>query len=246
LGQQRDDAKRKGGSEMRAFLLKTAIVAVGSWAFLALGADAALAQHVHCGQLLYSDTTLDSDLTDCPGNGVVIRADNITLDLNGHTIDGPDDPSLRLGSAIRNGGGFDGVTVKNGTVQEFRNGAYLVGTIGNTVQNLTVTATSYGAYLDGTTSSTVQDLAVTDTTYGAYLIGTTSSTVQNLTLDGTYYAIYLLSSEANRVQGNVVTDSPDVLSFGISLLGSAGNTISTSSRGTRLPTTPRTASTSGG
>ena len=41
-----------------------------------------------CGDTITTDTTLDSDLVDCPTNGIVIGADNVTLDLNGHTIDG--------------------------------------------------------------------------------------------------------------------------------------------------------------
>ena len=31
-----------------------------------------------------------ADLVNCPSNGIVIGADDITLDLNGHTIDGDD------------------------------------------------------------------------------------------------------------------------------------------------------------
>ena len=41
-----------------------------------------------CGDVITQDTTLDSDLIDCPGDGVVIGASGITLDLAGHTIDG--------------------------------------------------------------------------------------------------------------------------------------------------------------
>ena len=41
-----------------------------------------------CGDTITTDTTLDSDLVDCPTNRIVIGADNVTLDLNGHTIDG--------------------------------------------------------------------------------------------------------------------------------------------------------------
>ena len=34
------------------------------------------------------DTKLANNLTNCLGNGIVIGADDITLDLNGHTVDG--------------------------------------------------------------------------------------------------------------------------------------------------------------
>jgi hypothetical protein len=42
--------------------------------------------------VITTDTTLDSDLLDCPGHGIVIGAPGITLDLNGHTVDGDGDP----------------------------------------------------------------------------------------------------------------------------------------------------------
>src|SRR5215216_7509934 len=56
--------------------------------FTALGSGQALASHLRCGDTITTDTTLDSELVNCPNNGIVIGADNITLDLNGHRIDG--------------------------------------------------------------------------------------------------------------------------------------------------------------
>jgi hypothetical protein len=58
-------------------------------ALVGLTAGHALAAHVGCGQVINQDTILDSDLEGCgEGDGIVIGADRITLDLNGHTIDG--------------------------------------------------------------------------------------------------------------------------------------------------------------
>ena len=59
----------------------------------AMGGGRALASHVGCGDMITTDTTLDSDLVDCPNNGIVIGADDVTLDLNGHTIDGDGNPA---------------------------------------------------------------------------------------------------------------------------------------------------------
>ena len=71
-----------------------------------------------------------NDLIDCPSNGIVIGADNVTLDLNGHVIDGdatefadcpPDEPcDLGVFSS-----GYNGVTIKGGTVREFTFGVIL-------------------------------------------------------------------------------------------------------------------------
>jgi hypothetical protein len=43
-----------------------------------------------CGDTITVSTKLVKDLVNCPNNGIVIGADNITLDLNGHVIDGDD------------------------------------------------------------------------------------------------------------------------------------------------------------
>jgi hypothetical protein len=65
---------------------------------------------VACGAVLTSDTVLERDLTDCPGDGLVIGAAGITVDLNGHTVDGTRaDDSV----GIRNER-HDRVTIANG------------------------------------------------------------------------------------------------------------------------------------
>jgi large repetitive protein len=62
------------------------VVGVGSPAARALG----------CGDVITVDTRLDGDLLDCPDEGLLIGADDITLDLDGHTIDAA---GIRAGSA---------------------------------------------------------------------------------------------------------------------------------------------------
>jgi parallel beta-helix repeat protein len=82
---------------------------------------------VTCGQTITHDTTLTADLTNCPGDGLVIGADNITINLNGHTIDGtatqlPACDQPPFGSDGIRAGGHDGLTIKNGTIQQFFDG----------------------------------------------------------------------------------------------------------------------------
>jgi len=57
------------------------------------GAGSALAGHGHgttvtCGQVITQSIKVANDLTDCPGDGLVIGANNVKIDLHGHTIDG--------------------------------------------------------------------------------------------------------------------------------------------------------------
>ncbi len=96
-------------------------------------AGPAQAAVLSCGQTITESTTLENDLGPCPGHGVVIGADNITFDLNGHTI---------RGSAGRDGAGVyvldrTGVTVQNGTVTAFDIGVALDGGSFNTVSGMT-------------------------------------------------------------------------------------------------------------
>ena len=96
--------------------------------FLAVNGGQALASHVTCGETITTDTTLDSDLVDCPDNGIEIGADDITLDLHGHTIDGdgcPEGDDCRT-VAINNGAGHDRVTVKGGSIREFSVGVLAI------------------------------------------------------------------------------------------------------------------------
>ncbi len=85
-----------------------------------------------CGDTITADTTLHHNLVNCPDNGIVIGADNVTLDLNYHTIDGDGTPTagcgqnewcdigvVNLGQSAVIGTGHDGVTVMHGSVHGF-------------------------------------------------------------------------------------------------------------------------------
>jgi parallel beta-helix repeat protein len=121
----------------------TAIAAVA--VFLAAAAGQAQARGVACGDEIKKDTTLHADLRNCGRNGsspdgLVIAADDITLDLNGHTIDGVQagerDCNLQA-TGVSNPAGHDGVTIQNGTVREFGHG--IGGGFGRSrMRNLTV------------------------------------------------------------------------------------------------------------
>jgi parallel beta-helix repeat protein len=110
-----------------AWLVLLTAAVVGAFAFMV---GPAFATHVSCGDAIVEDTTLDSDLS-CPNNGIVIGADDITLDLNGHTIDGDGTPfaGCRPRREFCDIGvlndGHDGVTVRDGSVREFLTGVFV-------------------------------------------------------------------------------------------------------------------------
>jgi parallel beta-helix repeat protein len=92
---------------------------------IVLSGGRALASHVSCGEKITRDTKLDGDLVDCPNNGIVIGADNVTLNLNGHTIEGDGTPAAGCNPRRKFcdvgvvSVGHDGVAVRGGSVREF-------------------------------------------------------------------------------------------------------------------------------
>ena len=122
-------------------------LAVGG--LMTLGADQASASSVSCGETITADTTLDNDLVDCPNNGIVIGADNVMLDLNGHTVDGDGEvfePCQKkefcdVGVVSE---GHDGVTIKGGRFKEFFVGVSVIAAKRAHLRQLAVTRNILG------------------------------------------------------------------------------------------------------
>jgi parallel beta-helix repeat protein len=115
----------------------------------ALAADTASAHGLRCGDTITKDTKLDRDLRNCPTNGIVIGADGITLDLNGHVVDGdgelidPCPPDVACDIGVDNSAGHRGVTIKNGSVREFAVGVLVLDAADN---RLLGAATSHNTF----------------------------------------------------------------------------------------------------
>ena len=121
---------------MRGTMRNATVVTAMVIATAAASAGPAEASHVECGDEITADTTLDSDLVNCPNNGIVIGADDITLDLAGYRIDGDGagcDPEVELCDDGIANAGHDGVTIKDGLVQEFDSGIVVGNAHGNRV-----------------------------------------------------------------------------------------------------------------
>jgi hypothetical protein len=103
-----------------------------------------------CGTEITADTMLGADMVCERGPALVITADNVTLDLGGHTVSGTPAPFERgPGILFR---GVTGSVVRNGTVQGFDAGVAIEGGGGNVVEGLTVqdnVGSTDGDYGDG-------------------------------------------------------------------------------------------------
>lgn len=95
---------------------------------------AAPATNVFCGQDLTQDTKMDGDLT-CSANSLVIVADDVTLDLGGFTITGGVTGGVRSFAGVFLDG-RTGVTIKNGTIQDFQVGVFAAAALNLTLSDL--------------------------------------------------------------------------------------------------------------
>jgi len=98
------------------------LVAVVAAATVTLGSSAwaATTPITACNQTVTTNAALTHDLS-CTGDGIVIGAGGITIDLKGFTVQG-DRGSGDYG--IDDSGGWDNLTIKNGVLRNFDPGMY--------------------------------------------------------------------------------------------------------------------------
>ncbi|MDA0180706.1 right-handed parallel beta-helix repeat-containing protein [Solirubrobacter phytolaccae] len=192
---------------------------VAAAGLLALAAPAAAqATGPACGATITSDTRLRGDLVDCPADGLVIGADNVTLDLGRRTVDG-----TGAGVGIRLAG-HRGVKIKGGTVREFGVGLALDGADGNRVSGVTVTGIA-GRGIDLVNGSDGNDFTAVSSTGNRTGFAVTASTGNRLRLsnlsDNAVTGVLVFGSAKTKVQGNrVVNNAGNGIAF---VEGSTGN-----------------------
>jgi parallel beta-helix repeat protein len=100
------------------------------------------------------DTTLDSDLVDCPGTGIVVAADNVTVDLAGHLIDGagPPRPPFGVATSIH----VSGTTITGGRIHGFHYGVLIAPGGPATASDLELSGNHEGIVLQAATAATVE------------------------------------------------------------------------------------------
>jgi hypothetical protein len=128
---------------------RTAIALVAVFCWMAFSPGQALAAQVGCGDVITEDTTLSGDLVNCQ-DGIIVGADNVTLNLGGHTIGGAGVGATPFvfHAGVTNTG-HDNVRIVNGTVRQFDTGVRLglpatPGPSANVLSGLTLTGNGDG------------------------------------------------------------------------------------------------------
>jgi large repetitive protein len=175
---------------------------------------------VHCGQVVTQSVQVTNDLLGCSGDGLLIGAPRIIVDLNGHTIDG-----VGLGAGIRNDG-FASVTVKNGTVQEFDYGVLLrPETELNVVERLMLRQNQLAAIeLFDARGNELRANTLDGNGDGIVLVSGTTGTavVDNTITRASGAGLLVRDSDANRLERNSIGGGGDL---GVGLERASGNTL---------------------
>jgi parallel beta-helix repeat protein len=185
---------------------------------------------VSCGATITTDTKLRTDLANCPNNGIVIGANDITLDLNGHTVRGDGEPvascpegeSCDIG--IDNTAGHDGVTIEGGAVRGFDVGVLVLGASENRIHGVaSATNSSFGLIFGELTDSRIDhNSSLSDGVSGIVMFDSRDSRIEHNSVAGANgYAIPVFGSSHNRIEQNLVHDDH----HGILLDGSDDNDV---------------------
>ena len=112
-----------------------------------------------CGMHVTENLLLAADTPVCTGSGLIVDADGVTIDLNGHTVQG-DQSADHVGIDAQD---HAGVTIRNGVVSSFDRG---IASTGRSLALLDVVARAnvvYGAILTGE-KAVVRDSAFVEST----------------------------------------------------------------------------------
>jgi parallel beta-helix repeat protein len=173
--------------------LSAAALVAAALAVPASAQAASTSTTVTCGQTLTTSVRLTHDLVDCRGDGLVIGADDITVDLNGHTVSGRNAP----GSEGVADDGHQRLTVRGGRIQGFfLNGIGLRHAPHSSVRNLRIRKIGAGG-VEGDASAGV----LLDHSPHSMVTGSTiTNDVSAYQSDG----VDVLSSAAVTVRGNTI------------------------------------------
>ena len=188
------------------------IAAIALSLALAPGAYASKAVHVSCGQTITKDTKLANDLTDCPDNGLVIGADDITLDLNSHTIDGDgrdnlveDCPDFHCDTGIDSTAHHHGITIQDGEVQEFSSGVWIEGGAGHRLRHLSLSRNGDGMDVALATDTVLTQSSVEGNVFGIWIGGSDNIRIErNTVLDYQGCGVEVQHSDRVLIERNSV------------------------------------------
>ena len=163
-----------------------------------------------CGQVITQNVVLTSNLNCADSDGLIVGASDIVIDLNGHTISGPDvdnqeKTSSKVGVMIPN---MNNVVVQDGTLQGFQAGILMTGSQNVELSNIISKNNQIGAFSTGASIVNAHLSILMNNEIGFAGHSTQQATIQdNILFQNTLAGITLVNSDNSILTLNSITES---------------------------------------
>lgn len=103
---------------------------------------------VECGAVVTQNIKLLADVGPCPGDGLIVAVNGVSINLNGHKVFATQ--RLNIGVRLEN---VSNVSVVGGTVEGFDTGVLVIGGVADTVANMTLQNNRFGIQVQNAPSN---------------------------------------------------------------------------------------------
>jgi hypothetical protein len=163
------------------------------------------AKSLSCGEVIKESVKLSTNLV-CTGDGLIIGADGITVDLNGHSLEGPGPKSSKIGVMLATS---SGVTLKGpGTISGYQAGTLDTGGQGNTITGINYDDNQIAIFLTGAKDTDIERNMLTGNDIGmASHSASTTTFAKNMLDDNALAGVTLVNTADNKVDTNIIEGS---------------------------------------
>lgn len=158
-----------------------------------------------CGQVVEGLVQLTANLV-CPdSDGLIVGDDEVVIDLNGFTIQGPGANSSKVGIVAPN---TDLVRITDGTISDFQAAFIATGADQVTVDGVKLVDNKIGAFLTGTDGIALQNNVISGNTIGVASHSSSESTITaNLLTENSLSGITFVNTDGATVDLNNIVGS---------------------------------------
>ncbi len=158
-----------------------------------------------CGEVIKESVKLSTNL-DCTGDGLIVGADGITIDLNGHSLDGPGPKSSKIAIMLATS---SGVTLQGpGTISGYQAGVLDTGGQGNTITGITFQNNQIAIFLTGAKTTDIEQNMITGNDIGmASHSASETKFTKNLLDKNSLAGVTLVNSADNAIDTNIIEGS---------------------------------------
>ena len=163
-----------------------------------------------CGQVITQNVVLTSNLNCAETDGLIVNAGDIVIDLNGHTISGPDidsdtQTSSKVGIMIPN---VNNVVVQDGTIEGFQAGVLMTGSQNVEIKGIVAKNNQIGLFSTGASILNAHLSIIMNNQIGIAGHSTQQSTIENnILFQNTLAGVTLVNSDNSVITLNSITES---------------------------------------